>query len=246
MSFILPGSSGATTTPGGADTNVQFNDAGAFGGQQDFYFNKALSLLGVGSIIGSLQSAMTLTPAERTTVGAGYALTLTGGTPQAGSNGGAASLFGGASTTGSGGSVTVRSGASTSGSGGNLTLAAGDGTSLVGGSAELRAGSGSIFAGEVLIRAGNSTNAAAAGGIVNIRAGFNESSGIGGSVNIQNGLSQTVISVGSSSSSRTLAFFNATRVVQQTVTGSWGGNAAGANLAAALATYGLIINSTTA
>ena len=49
--ITIPGGGGGGT-PGGADTNVQFNDAGVFGGVADFLFNKATRLL---TLIGVLQ-----------------------------------------------------------------------------------------------------------------------------------------------------------------------------------------------
>ena len=49
--ITIPGGGGGGT-PGGADTNVQFNDAGVFGGVADFLFNKATRLL---TLIGVMQ-----------------------------------------------------------------------------------------------------------------------------------------------------------------------------------------------
>lgn len=47
--YLKEDSTGAGSSPGGADTNVQFNDGGTFGGQSDFIFEKADSYLGVGT-----------------------------------------------------------------------------------------------------------------------------------------------------------------------------------------------------
>lgn len=47
----------STTTPGGSDTYVQFNDGGSFGGDADFTFTKATNLLKVTNISGSLTSS---------------------------------------------------------------------------------------------------------------------------------------------------------------------------------------------
>jgi hypothetical protein len=41
--FITPGGGGGT--PGGSDTQIQFNDAGAFGGDVDLTYNKTTNLL---------------------------------------------------------------------------------------------------------------------------------------------------------------------------------------------------------
>ena len=44
----LPGGGGGGT-PGGADGNIQFNNAGAFGGDNAFYWSNSLKMLGVGT-----------------------------------------------------------------------------------------------------------------------------------------------------------------------------------------------------
>lgn len=43
-------SSGGSTSPGGSTTQVQFNDAGVFGGDADFAWDKANNILSVGSL----------------------------------------------------------------------------------------------------------------------------------------------------------------------------------------------------
>ncbi len=50
--FISTGGSGGGGTPGGATTQVQFNDGGAFGGSNKFTFNKTT---GLTSLTGSLE-----------------------------------------------------------------------------------------------------------------------------------------------------------------------------------------------
>ncbi len=45
------GGSGGNGTPGGSNTQVQFNDAGLFGGDADFTYNKTTNVLTVGNII---------------------------------------------------------------------------------------------------------------------------------------------------------------------------------------------------
>lgn len=44
--ILSAGGAGGGTVPGGADTNVQFNDSGAFGGDADFTWNKTTNTLG--------------------------------------------------------------------------------------------------------------------------------------------------------------------------------------------------------
>lgn len=45
--FVLSSGSGGGSDPGGADTQVQFNDGGVFGGQAGFAFTKATGTLSV-------------------------------------------------------------------------------------------------------------------------------------------------------------------------------------------------------
>jgi len=47
----MPVSSGGSSTPGGATTQVQFNDAGAFNGVSPFTYDKATQILRVTSLI---------------------------------------------------------------------------------------------------------------------------------------------------------------------------------------------------
>ena len=57
------GGGGGGGTPGGADTQVQFNDSGSFGGDADFTYNKTSNALTVGSVItDSIETATTGTP----------------------------------------------------------------------------------------------------------------------------------------------------------------------------------------
>jgi hypothetical protein len=57
---------GGGGSPGGSDTQVQFNDGGAFGGAVGFVWNKTLSLLGIGSTTPhatvAIQSSTTTIP----------------------------------------------------------------------------------------------------------------------------------------------------------------------------------------
>ena len=52
-------SGGGGGTPGGANTQVQFNDAGSFGGNGQFVYNKVTNLLTVGSISANTNGAGT-------------------------------------------------------------------------------------------------------------------------------------------------------------------------------------------
>lgn len=68
----------------------------------------------------------------------------------------------------------------------------------------------------------------------------------GGTAQMQNSASQIVIEAGYSGGNRYLGFFAGAPALKQTVTGSRGGNLALGSLLTALATYGLIVNSSTA
>jgi hypothetical protein len=150
------------TNPGGATTQVQFNDAGAFGGDAGLAFNKTTNVLQLGesgtagkfeapSLSGASGLALTVEAGDTSfSGGTGGALTLRAGTPTAGPGGlvlleatagvgsnragGGLTINGGAATgSANGGAVTITSGASPGGSAGTLFLIAG--TSATGTSA---------------------------------------------------------------------------------------------------------------
>ena len=52
--WVFVSSSVATTTPGGANTQVQFNDGGSFAGDSAFVFNKTTDTLTVNKLSGSI------------------------------------------------------------------------------------------------------------------------------------------------------------------------------------------------
>jgi hypothetical protein len=51
------GGSGGNGSPGGSNTQVQFNDAGLFGGDVDFTYNKTTNVLNVGNIVAETINA---------------------------------------------------------------------------------------------------------------------------------------------------------------------------------------------
>ena len=48
---LLTGVTGGNATPGGSDTQVQFNDDGNFSGESNFTYNKALDTLSIDRIV---------------------------------------------------------------------------------------------------------------------------------------------------------------------------------------------------
>lgn len=54
-----PAWAAVSATPGGADTQVQFNDGGAFGGDAGLVFNKATNVLTAGGFVGPLTGDVT-------------------------------------------------------------------------------------------------------------------------------------------------------------------------------------------
>lgn len=118
------------TAPGGTDTQVQFNDSSAFGGDAGLTYNKTTDTLNVPNIGGVSGSNLIIIAPQGTASANGRVLDLRGGA--------------GGSTTGNGGELSVAAGnATTSGAGGNLSLNGGNavGTNQNGGHVTLLAGS---------------------------------------------------------------------------------------------------------
>ena len=132
----------ASSSPGGANTQVQFNSSGSFGGNTNFTWdntNHFLILNGAGG--GVLESA---TAKPLSLIGGDVIADITSSSITLGSNG----------SSGNGGGITLTAGpAATSGAGGAIALNAGNGTGSLqsGGSVSLSAGSpGAGGAGGVL------------------------------------------------------------------------------------------------
>lgn len=133
----------ASATPAGSTTQVQFNNAGAFGGDADFTWDSTNNVLALGSVA----TPGVLSGFDRTGSGnTGTAINIRGGintssdgsggsVSVAGGNGFGASRVGGDATfaagntitSGAGGSTTLQGGSSTDGNGGNVSITARDG-----------------------------------------------------------------------------------------------------------------------
>ena len=132
--------SGGFGVPGGANTQVQFNDANVFNGSANFTWNNSSNVLTLSdSLLGSLSFN-----GSRVTGIAADGITLAGGNGS-GTAGGSIQLNGGNATGANpGGSVSLSAGDSSSGSGGNIVLSGGDGV-VAGNIALLPGASGSIM-----------------------------------------------------------------------------------------------------
>jgi hypothetical protein len=193
------------TAPAGSTTQVQYNNAGAFGASANFTYDTGTNTFTVGPA-GATTTIETLAPTGATvagtlrllgknasaTNGAGGGLQFTGGTALGTGTGGSFSFNTGTGQTGgslsftsangtvSGGSVTFNSGngSGPTGTGGNFTMTAGLGsTTASGGSFELTAGAAasSGAGGSFVMLAGSSVTGT--GGDVTIASGFGVPSG---------------------------------------------------------------------
>lgn len=124
---------GVSASPGGSNTHVQFNDAGAFGGDAGFTYDKATNTITLGTSGSDTGIIRGSTGTAAPPVGAG-SLTLKGGQGPAGGVGADITLQGGAGGAGIG-SV---------GADAIVQAGAGDASFGQGGKVRLKAGTGSI------------------------------------------------------------------------------------------------------
>jgi hypothetical protein len=119
----------AGATPGGSDTQLQFNNAGAFGGDDDLSWTAASRRLNLGTSAGN---PVTIRGQNATGSADGTALTISAGSggTTLGDGGGLDLSAGIPATSGVGGSVTVsaRNGVGTNKNGGNVTIVSGAAT----------------------------------------------------------------------------------------------------------------------
>lgn len=208
---LFPPSTGGT--PGGTDTQIQFNDSDTFGGDSGLTYNKTTNVLTVEDIAGVSGTPFTLTTPASNSEG-GY-MTIAPGDAASGDNigngleinpgvgsgsgeGGAFDVGGGnGGATGNGGYVSLASGngGATSGDGGAFSLAAGSGVAgdSFGGDYDMSAGNGSGTrrGGNFSITAGSGGATDAAGGAVSIISGnATGGNGSGGNITLQPGTKQ--------------------------------------------------------
>lgn len=177
----------STGSPGGATTNIQYNDAGAFGGEGDFTWNSSTNVMGLGSAA---------TPPfinAPTNAGAGINLTVRGGAASgAGNAAGDVLIRGGVPADGAGGdvSVTAESGVGTNRGGGSITLSAGANTgNATSGNVSIFSGAGGATsgpAGSISLVAANGGAPNGNGGNLILQAGNPSGSGTQGALQLIN------------------------------------------------------------
>ncbi len=158
------GSSGATVA--GSNTQIQFNNSGAFGASADFTW-------GSNTLTLSSSNNSTITVgAAATSSSNGRALTILGGPGGISSgNGGTVTITGGVPQSGVGGTIGITGGTGSSAqAGGAVTLSGGNGggTSGSGGALTLSGGAGGVSSGNggnILIQAGTKGTTGTAGTI---------------------------------------------------------------------------------
>lgn len=174
----VPVLTGSATTPGGADTDVQFNDGGTFGADTGkFTYIKATDQLRVNNIGSQIAAALAITSTAAATASAsiaGTAITLTASNATAGSASGVAA----------GGGITITSGNATApftggASGGAIAFVTG--TGAANGLGE--SGHGGAFS----VTGGTGAGSGGAGGAITLRGGPTSGSGTGGAILIVSG-----------------------------------------------------------
>ena len=133
-------------TPAGADTQVQYNSAGAFGANSNFAYTVGTNTLTIGTLT-SPTGNLILTPFAPAAGTAPGALQITGSASQDSNNGGAVQIKSGTAltpSTGIGGLISLVAGGATSAAGGSFSMTGGSGTS--GGGFTMLSGAGSSAA----------------------------------------------------------------------------------------------------
>src|SRR5215216_3206084 len=189
------GSAGAA---GGSDTQVQFNDSGAFGGDAGLTYDKTSDILKVNRIDAhSGNNFLLIAPNGAASGNAGRAILLDAGNGNGAANGGGLfiSSGNGGATSGNGGALTLDSGAASAGNsaGGliGITTGAGKGTGA-GVVLNITAGSGdsptSAPGGDIFLSAGGANSSTGRGGNVEVAAGTSSSTnGNGGQIIVSGG-----------------------------------------------------------
>lgn len=205
MSFIVtPATPAVATVPGGSNTQVQFNDSSAFGGDANFTFDKTTNVLGVDALTGTALT-FTLKPAAASASSDSPILNLSGQAGGSAALGGAVNITGGAGGT-EGGVVLISSGANPSGGGGAL----------------IRVGGilGAELPDDIRLETNNRTTAADPGGNVNVLTGTGGAGAAAGSFKVYAG-GFLAFRVGcDSTGARLIGLYSATPVARATVAGA--------------------------
>jgi hypothetical protein len=198
-SFAAP----PTTAPAGADTQVQYNSAGAFGANANFAYTVGTNTLTV-STLTSPSGALTVTPFAPAAGTAPAALNITGAASQDANNGGVVNITGGIALTPStgvggsilitganssaagGGAVAIRGGQGAT-SGGGFTFGGGAGSSTTGGNFLMTSGTGVTASGSFSIGSLSGGSTGNSGGITLSTGGSGLLSGTTGSFTFTSG-----------------------------------------------------------
>lgn len=193
-------STGGGGTPGGDDTQVQFNDAGSFGGDSNFTWDKNLFTLSIGLTNPSvvvLNGTLTGVPGTALSDAGGDLNIYSGSAFSTGDAGDLSIVSGGAVLSGTGGNININagSGGTASGIGGSVNIFAGTGPNDDGGTTTIQGGdtSGGGDSGDVIIVGGNNggnitvLGAAGGGGTINITAAHDVNTGVAGYLNLTAG-----------------------------------------------------------
>jgi hypothetical protein len=200
---LLTAASTYASDVAGANTQIQYNNSGAFGANANFTYTVGTNTLTTGNITGSALG-MTVQPKTPTVLEDAGTLTLAGqNAVKANSNGGPVNINAGTGIGfGFGGNVEVQAGNALIGSGnaGDFKVFAGDANTGDGGSIELYAGDSNNSGGQVILSSGSTPGAYGAffvlgeavagveGGYVSISGGSTFDPGMtGGNVGISAG-----------------------------------------------------------
>ena len=182
-------SSGGGGSPGGSDTYVQYNDSSAFGGDENFTWDKTGFVLTIGAadesyITSGLAKDFAIQTAD-TGSGEGTPGTMTvsgGTTTDDDENGGGVNISGGGSSGDSvtAGDIAIEGGAAAgTGTAGGIEITAGSSIGGTGGGISINGGVGVDASGSIFMSAGNNTDNT--GGQINMSAGTTVD-GLGGNV----------------------------------------------------------------
>lgn len=228
------GSSGGGGTPGGANTNIQYNDSGAFGGDANLAWDKTTHILSLGGVSNQqIQGASSLTVRS---IGDAGPLSLLAGDSTSGSVDGGPIIInsGNALSTARGGSMDINAGQGVGGNGGNTTIRSGSvsgvgnagyislrsadaGSNGNGGDLYIGSGYGGFPSGgnggNIQLFGGGAYSGNGNGGNIDLVPGFKDGSGIDGHVRVQDvnsGKNALLETSSLSSSDKTFTFPNVT------------------------------------
>lgn len=226
--------SGIKPRPAGATTQVQYNNAGAFAGSANFTYDSATNTLTTGSITGSGLSMEIMPRAPTVIENAGTLWFFGSKAVKANSDGGNIQFISGLKTgTGQFGriSFSIPSGVTFEVSGPGVNIIGANNSSF------------SMLDGDVTFTAGVRASIPSK---IDFYAGYDDAYVGNGPISFWTDSGPQLQVSESVFGTPELAFFGATLTAKPNVTGSKGGNAALASLITALATLGLVTDSTTA